>query len=756
MLFVNALYSQKTIKEYVSDGDKYFSEGKYYPANLSYWQALKFDTSNADIAYKYAESLSRSLNYCEAKKWYRVTLTQTDTFTYPLCLYKMAIAKKNCGNYEAAFMDLKRLKRFQNKIPELKALKLEIEHEIRSVNFALAHRSDSIIYSISHLPAPINTNYSEFNPIMTPGNKLIYSSYSQMFTDSFQNIFSQFYISNIMEAELSEAGWNQPSEFSDRINSTRWFTANICFADNYRVAYFTRCYDSDGRVGQCQIYQSKKSGDKWSKPKKLPSEVNASGYSTTQPYYVEGQEYDVLYFVSNRDGGFGKSDIWYSIYNKGKFSIASNLGSIINTQGNEMTPNYSIENQKLYFSSDWHEGFGGFDVFSSEGGLNQWEKPINLGLPINSENNDLYYSPAKSGKEAYLSSNRLGSFSKPGTTYCCGDLYYITMEKTNLPPQPVVKDSLPPVTVEQKIKKLLPITLYFDNDIPNPKTVSDTTSSNYKELLDSYFVKKSMYQMNYSQGLVGQEKINAVDTINDFFENAVGHGFRNLELLADLLKTELDSGKNVSIKVKGYASPLNSSEYNYHLSKRRITSLINYLYSVDGGYFVPFLEGDSAVAGRLTIYQDPRGDKNAASYVSGNPNDKRNSVYSKAAALERRIQITMYSAGDDLENIVELPELQLSTEVINVGKIIKGQVQTGVITFINAGESELKIKRILPDCPCVQLQMKKVNFAPKETGKIYYMIKTSFPTKGKHEVKVVLNSNASIPQKEISFIFEVE
>ncbi len=255
MLFVNALYSQKTIKEYVSDGDKYFSEGKYYPANLSYWQALKFDTTNADIAYKYAESLSRSLNYCEAKKWYRVTLTQTDTFSYPLCLYKMAIAKKNCGNYEAAFIDLKRLKRFQNKIPELKALKFEIEHEIRSVNFALAHRSDSIIYSISHLPAPINTNYSEFNPIMTPGNKLIYSSYSQMFTDSFQNIFSQFYISNIMEAELSEAGWNQPSEFSDRINSTRWFTANICFADNYRVAYFKRCYDSDGRVGQFQNYQ---------------------------------------------------------------------------------------------------------------------------------------------------------------------------------------------------------------------------------------------------------------------------------------------------------------------------------------------------------------------------------------------------------------------------------------------------------------------------------------------------------------------
>ena len=72
LLLVNSLYSQKTIKEYVNDGDKYFMSGKYYAANDSYWNALKFDTTDAEVAYKYAESLSRSLNYCEEQKWYRI------------------------------------------------------------------------------------------------------------------------------------------------------------------------------------------------------------------------------------------------------------------------------------------------------------------------------------------------------------------------------------------------------------------------------------------------------------------------------------------------------------------------------------------------------------------------------------------------------------------------------------------------------------------------------------------------------------
>ena len=756
-LFISSAYSQKTIKEYTADGDKYYSEGKYYPANEAYWSALKFDTTNAEIAYKYAESLSRSLNFCEAKKWYAVTIEQTDTFTYPQCLYKMAIAKKNCGNYQEALVDLKLLKNHLGKIPEIAVLKREINHEIKSVLFALSHINDTIIYSISHLPAPINTTYSEFNPVMISGNKLVYSSYSQMFTDSFQNIFSQFYVSNIMVVGQSEQGWGLPKYFDEKINSTRWFTANICFSDNYRKAYFTRCYDSDGRVGQCQIYSSDNHNGRWSKPKKLPSEINASNSSSTQPFLVEGQEYEILYFVSNRKGGFGKNDIWYSVVKNGKYSAASNLGSIINTIGNEMTPNYNTQNQVLYFSSDYHEGFGGFDIFRAKGGLNQWEQPVNMGLPINSENNDLYFSPIRDESEAYFSSNRLGSFTNPTTTYCCGDIYYVSMEKSAVPPPIEVMDSIPPpITVEQKIKKLLPITLYFDNDIPDPNTTLDTTNTNYKNLLDKYFIQKSIYEEKYSFGLEHRDRLDALDTINDFFENAVGQGFRNLESLTNLLRTELDSGKNVSIKVKGYASPLNTSEYNYHLSKRRIASLINYLYAVDSGYFRPYLQGDSSGMGSLTIYQDPRGDKNAAPYVSENPNDKRNSVYSKAAALERRIQITMYSAGENDANNKELPVLQLDKNIYNLGIIKKGQVKTGLISFKNTGESELKIEKLLPDCPCVQLQMKKVSFAPKEDGKIYFLVKTDFIDAGKYKLNIVIKSNASQSSQEFVFNFEVE
>ena len=83
-------------------------------------------------------------------------------------------------------------------------------------------------------------------------------------------------------------------------------------------------------------------------------------------------------------------DIWYSIARDGKFEHPINAGPIINTEGNEITPFYDKKRAILYFSSDEHIGIGGYDIFYAEGAMSQWSSPSNMGVPINSEDNDIY------------------------------------------------------------------------------------------------------------------------------------------------------------------------------------------------------------------------------------------------------------------------------------------------------------------------------------------------------------------------------
>jgi outer membrane protein OmpA-like peptidoglycan-associated protein len=133
---------------------------------------------------------------------------------------------------------------------------------------------------------------------------------------------------------------------------------------------------------------------------------------------------EVLYFVSNRPGGRGGLDIWYTIYDpkRNDYRQPRNAGNKINTPGDEMTPFYDHSTRTLYFSSNGHQGLGGFDIFKSMGELRKWISPVNAGYPLNSSYDDLYFGISKNREDGFLVSNRpsQGSFRNPS---CCDDIY---------------------------------------------------------------------------------------------------------------------------------------------------------------------------------------------------------------------------------------------------------------------------------------------------------------------------------------------
>ena len=180
-------------------------------------------------------------------------------------------------------------------------------------------------------------------------------------------------------------------------------------ADGYYL-FYTRCDmpSPDGIVGGgCDLVFSYKEDSAWSSPQYFGFTINTTGYEGQPCISSDNKD---LYFVSNREGGFGGTDIWVSRFENNYWSRPMNLGPIINTPKNESSPFIHSDNETLYFASDGHPGLGKTDLFISRKNKNgTWKRPINLGAPINTENFDGSIVINAKGTKGYLASDRADS-----------------------------------------------------------------------------------------------------------------------------------------------------------------------------------------------------------------------------------------------------------------------------------------------------------------------------------------------------------
>ncbi len=179
----------------------------------------------------------------------------------------------------------------------------------------------------------------------------------------------------------------------------------------------------------------------------------------------------------------------------------------------------------------------------------------------------------------------------------------------------------------------LPVTLYFDNDYPDPQTTADRTSSTYGQTFSEYISRRPEFVKMYYAG--GKDtNVAGAGAIEDFFMNDVQTGNDKLMEFSSILSNYLAQGHKLEIVIEGYASPLSSSEYNRHLSERRIHSVVNHLASYNGRVLEPYL-----LNGGLSVRVDPYGNKTAPASVSGDPKNRKLSVFSVDASKERRVVI---------------------------------------------------------------------------------------------------------------------
>ncbi len=673
-----------------------WQEGNFVEAATTYGELLQGDSSNLFVAFRLAESLRLDNRYADAAKIYQhvITLPGAGT-THPQAWFHLAMMRKQTGDMET----------FCHFIQEyldvgVDSLRLQrAAHEALLCQPENALPTDSAPVNIQLLGRNINTPYSEFGAFQINDSVMIFSALRPSTSSEFQSFALLDYRSAIYSSNIRVSGYQEGVELHQRINRRNTHNANITFDQQNDRVFFSRCLDLDQGLLQCRILTSNYRNGRWSRPRPLPENINKNGYTNTMPHYTSVGDVGVLYFVSDRPGGFGGMDIWYALEYDGQFAEPVNCGSMINTPGNEVTPFYDTIRGTLFFSSDYHHGYGGYDIFRSKGGLSAWGEVVNMGLPFNSPANDHYFTVNPNDSNGYFTSNRPGSYYLRGET-CCNSIYFYEwipdLEPEPLPLAEIPKDDTTREQVSEMARRLLPLLLFFDNDEPDRNTMRITSTKDYRQSLDEYVAMRERYRREYSRGLEPEAAQQAVQDIDDFFDHFVLGGYEKLEMLTDYLVTDLTGGRTVQLLISGYCSPLSTTDYNINLARRRIHSLVLYLERARDGVLKPFLRGEAENGARLIIFEDPVGKEMASPFVSDNPHDLRNAVYSRAAAFERRIEIAIYLAHEpgEIVPLSEMPRISIQPDVKIDEPLKTNQRKVLTIPYQNHGESELLIRQV--------------------------------------------------------------
>lgn len=726
----------QSYSQYVEFADKKVIEGDFIYAIQYYKKAMEMDSNSVEINWKYAEALRKYKDFPKAEFYYQKVFDRENAKIYSKSIYWLASVQYLNGKYDEALTNWKRAKKVYKKDRDSYEY-LKSQQMIKNCLWARKAIIDTTDFIVEPLPAPVNSPNTEFAPIIF-NNKLYFSSLQADSINYIEEVYASEYSIQIYSADQQDSLFNNVGLVKDLIFKDL-NTANGSFSPDGKRFYFSRCNSSY----ECKIFVGKVDGYKITDIDSLGEIINEPGYISTMPHCTRVGEYEVLFYASNVKHNYGGLDLWYSIIKNGnQYTLPKSLGPDINTLDDEISPFYDTVENKLYFSSSWYPGFGGQDIFVAKNYNFQFKEPENLGLPINSSKNDMYYINDYPNKTYYFSSNREGvQYAKNPT--CCNDIFSAKLPEIIVPPGKY--QSL------ADLNKHLPVKLYFHNDEPNPRTKDTTSTINYMESYNSYVALIPKYRREYSSGLNGDDSEEAKEDIDDFFVQYVEQGVADLNEFLRLLLPELEKGYEIEVTVKGFASPLAKTDYNVPLTKRRINSLVKFLNIYNGGALRPYMNGTASNGGRLTFVKIPFGEYTADQLISDNPNDAKNSVYSRKAGLERKIEIQSVSL---VTRDSTYAKMLFDKQAHDFGDQKIGERLSYDFSFLNKGEEKLIIESIETDCDCLTYEMSRSEFEPGKSGKITLIWDTSSKS-GISFSRITINSNIKGGKKELTLTSEL-
>lgn len=591
------------VKKQVKAANKMLTKGNIYAASDLYEEIMTHAPDDVVTAYKLAESYRIARDYKKAEDWY-FKVTEMDPVDFSHAYYWYALMLKMNAKYEAAraeFDDFQ--KRYKGDDEKLKKW-AKIESD--GCKLALKLKEDPLPVNVMHLNDKVNSAYSDIAPLMWNDTTLLFASLP---TDTVivisGNATANDHHIKFYKSTVKERNEYEEAQVFEKFNAAGFHTANGAFSPDKKRFYFTQCADAkNGRIN-CAIFVSQYKDTAWTEPESVSDEINDVEFTSTHPFITPGKKgYETLYFVSNREEGKGGLDIWTSNYNikKNTYSEPKNAGSKINTDRDEVTPFVDAATSTFYFSSDGHVNVGGYDVYKAEGTSGKWNEPVNIGFPINSSADDMYFKVAEDGKAGFFVSNRPGIISIRSET-CCDDIFKFEYFKVrNIAVQGFVyeEDGISKDPIE---KSTVGLALESAEGIAQNIQIGEDTILNGKPYFFPLNYEKEYRVTGSAEGFLSNsvafntKGIEGSDTLwvdiylKRFILDKV-YRLRNIYYdfdkwdLRDLSKKQLDTLYNLMIEnptiiveIGSHTDIRATEQYNINLSQRRAESCVNYLIS---------------------------------------------------------------------------------------------------------------------------------------------------------------------------------
>ncbi len=432
-------------------GDSALAMGDGWSA-VQYFDVLcKKKPKDASAQYRLGLAHKMARNYEKAEAAFQKAY-DADNEKQLLALFELGLMQKMQGRYEEAAETLVSFRKKNRGAKNAKVMSKKVRLAVEGCNIA-RRLIDTIPLNvqIEHLPKSINSVHIDFSPVLSPDGTLIYGS---MKDSGYDKAYKMKELDSAPKRKLYQASkedgkWTDQGEWKGPFNKAGLNTGNGQFSPDGERFFFTRCAKNKSKKTICAIFVSRMENGEWQEPTKLPETVNHPDYSSSMPSFgIETfRNREVLYFVSERPEGKGGKDIYYALYDSKRdtYREAANCGFRINTAEDELSPYFDVGTRTLYFSSEGHPGLGGLDVFKSVGEMRKWEDAENVGYPINTEKDELYYILAEDGESGFFTSNRAEARTFKHK-HCCDDIFAFE----TLPPPPTPVEETPEVVEAPK------------------------------------------------------------------------------------------------------------------------------------------------------------------------------------------------------------------------------------------------------------------------------------------------------------------
>ncbi len=392
----------------VQNADILFASGRIGEAAALYENAGRTE-NNSELYYKAAECYYQVRDYRKAAECYISVKEEYER--YELAGLRYARALKQDGRYEAAaeaFRQFAREYRGERKAQILAVVMNEVKGCELAQQMAQQQMSPVLPAEVKILPKSVNSPENEFAPIAFSDNLLYFSTV----TDGRVKL---------MRTIRQGGAWLPPAAAQGLPESVALRFGNGTFSPDGKRFYCTQCSDptagergGNGFRNQCSLYVLRRTAQGgWSAPERLRDYINMPNQTTTHPFVTQEGGRELLFFASDREGGFGGLDLYVCERpldsDELDFSFPQNLGNTVNTAGDEVSPFFDPTAQTIWFSSNSHISLGGLDVFKSVRADGKWSKPENVGRPVNSSADDFFFTLKKSGGGFLVSNRTFGS-----------------------------------------------------------------------------------------------------------------------------------------------------------------------------------------------------------------------------------------------------------------------------------------------------------------------------------------------------------